>query len=236
MTGIRRGPRPGLGSAQVEELRARVGAGRPQSVTAAAEEMGISRATAHRYLAAPAEPWRPACMDPDEYALWRDGRGLASDRHGVGRPCSDCTLGFAAEMRAVGRCNGTPAGAEPLDEEEDRMELDTVTRRLEVAGDLPCATCSHEVVCGLRAGLDAARQLQVILPKLPTVQSVDLVATFRCEYHERARGKAKSATAAGSTAGRKLNLSPEERERRRRQALELVNRQREQAEQRAKAI
>jgi hypothetical protein len=26
------------------------------------------------------------------------------------RPCHDCPLGYAAEMRALGRCNGTPAG------------------------------------------------------------------------------------------------------------------------------
>ncbi len=62
--------------------------------------------------AALAPAFTPACMEPDELASWqemndrvlRQGRGVI--------PCMDCLAGFAAEMSAVGRCNGTPHGVE----------------------------------------------------------------------------------------------------------------------------
>lgn len=56
-----------------------------------------------------AETWTALCMDPDEWEGW-----LAANRRAPNqvdqarRPCADCTLGFAAEMRAEGRCNGEP--------------------------------------------------------------------------------------------------------------------------------
>lgn len=63
--------------------------------------------------------WRPACMDDEEWALWK----AANDRIYVGmqaaRPCADCPLGHAADMRAEGRCNGTPGGVEEDDEHVD---------------------------------------------------------------------------------------------------------------------
>lgn len=50
----------------------------------------------------------PLCMDAEELAGWRAQNDRS--RHGNGirarRPCEDCLLGFAAEMRALGRCNG----------------------------------------------------------------------------------------------------------------------------------
>jgi len=55
---------------------------------------------------------RPACMDADEHAAWTEtaeGRtpGLRVMVR-VKTPCVDCTAEFAAEMRAVGRCDGKP--------------------------------------------------------------------------------------------------------------------------------
>ena len=60
-------------------------------------------------------------MDPDEWAAWRS----LNDRSGsnrAARPCSDCLLGYAAEMRADGRCNGTPGGDAADDEEDHDMD------------------------------------------------------------------------------------------------------------------
>lgn len=58
-------------------------------------------------------PIRPACMDDDEYAGWT--RLNVASR--TASPCDDCLAGFAADMRAIGRCDGTPLGYE--DDEED---------------------------------------------------------------------------------------------------------------------
>jgi hypothetical protein len=58
-------------------------------------------------------PWSPACMEPDELAAWEEMRDRSTAYHDrTARPCHDCLAGFAAEMRAIGRCNGTPAGFE----------------------------------------------------------------------------------------------------------------------------
>jgi hypothetical protein len=62
--------------------------------------------------------WAPLCLDAGEWALWRRTNNTAWGHMGmVARPCADCPIGFAADMRAVGRCNGTP-GWTPPDEEE----------------------------------------------------------------------------------------------------------------------
>jgi len=60
---------------------------------------------------------RPACMDAAEWAAWsetNDGRtpGLRVVL-GAASPCHDCTLAFALEMRADGRCDGTPLATRP---------------------------------------------------------------------------------------------------------------------------
>lgn len=63
---------------------------------------------------------RPACMSDDELALWnrRPTAGGRNSRRGWrGTPCDDCLLWHALEMRAEGRCNGTPGGVEEEDEE-----------------------------------------------------------------------------------------------------------------------
>jgi hypothetical protein len=69
------------------------------------------------------EGWSPDCMEPEEYAGWRRGaleqrRPLVvqpkiPDTTGAAWPCTDCPLGYAAEMRAVDRCNGEPGARVP---------------------------------------------------------------------------------------------------------------------------
>lgn len=70
--------------------------------------------------------WRADCMADDEWAHWlaMNPMGL-SDALVAARPCMDCPLGFAAEMRAEGRCNGSPGWRPPLgdDDEEDAEGL-----------------------------------------------------------------------------------------------------------------
>jgi hypothetical protein len=57
-------------------------------------------------------------MSADEYAAWRAKNSVVNTYHRAGRPCEDCLFAFALDMRARGRCNGTPAGA---DAGEDTM-------------------------------------------------------------------------------------------------------------------
>lgn len=67
-----------------------------------------------------AERWEPLCMDHDEWEAWQGtNRRLTYQGDQAARPCADCLLGYAAEMRAEGRCNGEPAGDH---HEEDTME------------------------------------------------------------------------------------------------------------------
>jgi len=54
---------------------------------------------------------RHACMDDEEHERWVK----LNPTNGVERaraPCDDCIVGFALEMRAIGRCDGVPAGVE----------------------------------------------------------------------------------------------------------------------------
>lgn len=55
--------------------------------------------------------WVAACMTPTEWENWERIRV-----YGLIRPCDACPLGFAADMRAIGKCNGTPAGVQEADE------------------------------------------------------------------------------------------------------------------------
>jgi hypothetical protein len=59
-----------------------------------------------------AVPWTPACMEPDELAAWGEMNGRVRGSGQAQSPCTDCRLAFAIEMRAIGRCNGTPRGVE----------------------------------------------------------------------------------------------------------------------------
>lgn len=107
------------------------------SMDAVAEQFGVSKRTAYRYVsdgtpmtaALPAaEPFAPLCMDADELADWHALNSRNSNRsERAATPCDDCLLGFAAEMRAQGRCNGTPGGDE---EEEVRNYSDESRQRM----------------------------------------------------------------------------------------------------------
>ncbi len=69
--------------------------------------------------ALPADTWSPACMADDEYAGWaKMNARITGHSQRAKRPCADCTLGYASEMRAVGRCNGTPGSIEKEPEME----------------------------------------------------------------------------------------------------------------------
>lgn len=62
-----------------------------------------------RRLTPPVAVWSPACMSSDEWEVWRtlNPRFLAEKRIAE-RPCRDCPAAWAAEMGAMGCCNGTP--------------------------------------------------------------------------------------------------------------------------------
>jgi len=72
---------------------------------------------------ADAPAWAPACMDDAEWSAWSGFNSRLSalmDR--ADRPCADCSLGYASEMRAAGRCNGEPAGWNPDTDNETPAE------------------------------------------------------------------------------------------------------------------
>ena len=53
----------------------------------------------------------PLCMTPDELDAWRAAAEYVRVNWGHSRtddPCSDCTLAFHLEQRALGACNGIP--------------------------------------------------------------------------------------------------------------------------------
>jgi hypothetical protein len=67
------------------------------------------RADRQAFRAVAAGAWRADCMTDEEWTEWVAMNPVAlSDGQVADRPCTDCPLGFAAEMRALGRCNGTP--------------------------------------------------------------------------------------------------------------------------------
>lgn len=114
----------------VDAIQAALAAGMPR--TTAAMRFGVPEWSVRRIIwgrvhgkpptpAAEAERWEPVCMEPDEWTSWlAANRELTFQRDQARRPCADCPLGHAAEMRAVGRCNGEPEDvAEDPDQAED---------------------------------------------------------------------------------------------------------------------
>jgi hypothetical protein len=148
-----------------------------------------------------AEAWAPACMAPDEWADWqRLNPSPAPSRRGlrgslfVDRPCADCPIGYAVDMRALGRCNGKPGGTEE-DTEMDQPEPTaprglTTTRRvsLEVIAP-PCGSCSHEPVCALRAAFEGMATVETNAPSLPAGLRLYLTATVECGHYLRDEAK-----------------------------------------------
>lgn len=155
------------------------------------------------------EPWAAACMEPGEWELWLARNPRNASGGAVDRPCADCPLGFALEMRGLGRCNGTPAGADDEDEEPavtsvpaavpDRLEAARTAaapRRtiapiriasrpaplVDVELELPCGRCVHVDVCSIRETLERTPiRIPAIARPHPAV-SLELHAGVTCDH------------------------------------------------------
>jgi hypothetical protein len=165
-----------------------------------------------------AEPmvWTPACMEPDELARWQESDAAVQRTGGHSVvPCAECLPAFAAEMRAVGRCNGIPRGGA----KEDEMDQPnasivplppanpsligssdgssrglTITRRVELEVTAPpCGSCAHEPICALRTALEGLATVETSASPLPAGLRLSLVATVECSHFLRDRAKAAPA-------------------------------------------
>lgn len=157
-------------------------------------------------------------MDADELAEYRAGTVAG---------CRDCTATYADEMRAEGRCNGVPgellAGVVPDEEDTPMPEPITLAgKRHAVTVTVPCGTCAHAEVCRIRPSIEGVRSLTVIAPDADTAVSFAVSAVVSCGHW--AKGKARPVAVGGEpvpAAPRKMNLTDEDRERRRQQALAM---------------
>ncbi len=162
-----------------------------------------------------APAWTPACMDAEELASWHDQNARITTTHGrASGPCTDCTLGYAAEMRAVGRCNGTPGGVEedePMETHEAAAIVDAaeIIGRRRITAIAPCPTCVHARVCRLRPADEL--DVRVSLPALAPELDVTLTATIECVEYVRAKGTKPEAKEPLDRP--KKTISPEARER-----------------------
>jgi hypothetical protein len=174
----------------------------------------------------PAAPaWSPACMDDRELADWsamRDRSTSSSERTAI--PCADCLLGYAAEMRAIGACNGTPRGAEEDEEPMDLSKTDVPTARdhtpprrlaLDVTSP-PCGSCAHEPVCALRTAVEGMASVEIGSAPLPAGLRLALVATVQCDHFLRDRSR--PAPERGAVAHRSASTADWTPERRAAQA------------------
>lgn len=166
--------------------------------------------------------WAPLCIVPVDWAHWQRSNPVKANV-GAARPCDDCPLGFAAEMRSVGKCNGVPMGAEEEDEtvmsdepkakpwempptirtrEAVRMSSAVAAltgKELPVALAIPCGRCIHAPVCRIKPTIEARLEtLPVSLPALDPAIKVTLSATVECSQFHRA-----------SSAGSGRRMSPE---------------------------
>lgn len=145
-----------------------------------------------------AERWIAACLEPDEWEAWQRANRTLNQSSQASRPCDDCTLGFAADMRALGRCNGQPGGIAPdhdTDHEEDPMEATITTlaekqptakARITIAA--PCRDCTHAPVCRLRDAVIDAASLSVPVPVLGDGIAINLTGTVECDWFTKAKG------------------------------------------------
>lgn len=137
-------------------------------------------------------------MDPGEWSEWRalNPRLTYAATEPAERPCADCPLGYAAEMRAVGRCNGTPGWVAEEDEVSDAPRLLTGGKEVPVALSLPCDRCAHYRVCAIRPVMEARLEtLPVSLPVLDSAVKVTLSADVECGHFLRAAKAAGAPTA-----------------------------------------
>lgn len=182
----------------------------------------LRRLTARERMAADAAAgWAPACIDADEWAAWRARNPLVGvEADLVARPCEECPLGFAADMRAQGRCNGEPGGvAEPDDTEEEPMDPVTPAApavRVTVSlAPAPCGRCEKADVCALRPTVEGLSEIAASLPALDRRIGLELTGSVSCAAFAKARIRRADPSELEPRAPRKLQLSPEERERRR---------------------
>lgn len=163
-----------------------------------------------------AAPWVPLCMEPDEWTGWQAANarlnGFTAEARRAFRPCEDCPMGYAADMRAEGRCNGEPSG---VDEEEEQMDTAPVTRieqlattKVRVALVAPCPGCMHAPVCRLRESVTALGQAPVAVPKLEDGLVVELRGAITCDWF----AKVKVAPRPADPDRPKREMSPEQRE------------------------
>jgi hypothetical protein len=192
---------------QVDGIRAAIAGG--MAIVAAATEYSLPittiRAIASGRLtgrpvppAELAERWRAACMTPKEWAAWQDtNRRISNHTDQAPRPCSDCTLGFAADMRAVDRCNGSPAGADH--EEENDMDPQSTaepkvpTRQVRIAVDAPCGGCSHAEVCRIADEVRAIAEAKVEVPRVGDGLTLALAGSIECRFYAPVRKAGRPA-------------------------------------------
>lgn len=145
--------------------------------------------------------WVAACMDPDEWALWVDAN-RRSAAHRISRPCDECPLGFALEMRAINRCNGEPSGAPEPDEQEETMDIARVSaQRVSVQVHAPCPTCLHRDVCAIKADVDSAGNAEVGLRSLSPALTPRLTVDLDCAFYLRDKAAGKTPKPQQSSAG-----------------------------------
>lgn len=168
--------------------------------------------------------WRPRCMSDEEYASWAEKNAPMTSGKAA-RPCADCPLGYAADMRAVGRCNGTPGGVE---EDEGEMALPTrlpqpdhvdrvlglrpgavaaspatqaFTTDVAVAVDLPCPACIHAPVCRIKASIEGRlERLAVATPQLDPALTIQLEAKIECSLFRAERPAKRGGGGSGKEA------------------------------------
>lgn len=153
--------------------------------------------------AVPLPVFEPACMDADEYALWRSTSVALPAAHRDLIPCDDCPLAFALEMRTEGRCNGTPKGVEiddePLTAQGGRRMATPVKARVTA----PCEQCIHLVVCGRRPAIaELGDNLDVEAGLLPRGVTLVLAAEVICDEFVPAKAAPKARGHAISPEGR----------------------------------
>jgi hypothetical protein len=155
----------------------------------------VKVATGERYPEIPMPArWEPLCMDAEDLEGWRRlNRGGSRAR----RPCEDCPLDFAAEMRLLGRCNGSPSSV---------TEDDDMTEAIAVVLTAPCGSCQHRPVCGLRRQVEGLTQLQVAPPDVDEALHLQLAATIECDHYLRDKGVHRPMTSAHREAIRRGRL------------------------------
>ena len=189
----------------------------PTLVVGGKRSRPVGRRRTHEAAWRPTEPdWRPLCMSAEELAEWQesaDGQPVTTRAHErAAIPCTDCTLGFAAEQRAIGKCNGRPGGAEEDDELDvtpalEATRMSTAVRTLVSA---PCESCLHRAVCSRRAAILDLDTADVEIETLPEGLSVALSAVVECDAYLREPKSHKALPAAVIATGRaKPQYTPE---------------------------